>query len=79
MAEISDLINAVADKKPLDFAKNMNELMQDRVSALVADRKYDIAASFFAGKNVYEPENAPETETETETDVEETNDGEATA
>jgi len=41
------LVNAAIEAKPVDFDRAMTDILHDRVSQLVADRKLDIAQNFF--------------------------------
>jgi hypothetical protein len=49
--DTSELMNAVFTARPVDFDKGMSDQIQDRVTQLVADRKLEVAQSFFGPKD----------------------------
>ena len=42
-----ELMNAVFAARPVDFDKGMTDQIQDKVAELVADRKLEVAKTFF--------------------------------
>ncbi len=59
--ELAKLVNSVIEERPQEFIDNYNELMQARISELVAQRKVDIQQGVF-GVAQEEPEIEPEDE-----------------
>ena len=48
MTEPHELIQSIIDAKPVEFDKQFASLVQDRVTNLVADKKIEIAQTFFS-------------------------------
>ena len=61
---ILDLIAAASEKKPADVAPIVNELVGERVAALIDQRRDDTRANFFAEPASETEEDAVETEGE---------------
>lgn len=66
------LVSSVFDEKPQDFIDTYQELMQQKVSELVAQRKVDMQQSIFGGQEIEEPEEIVEPELEQDTNGQET-------
>jgi hypothetical protein len=65
--EIEDLVTATLDQKPLDFANVFNDLLVDRLSTAVDNRKLEIAKGMFEPSESEELEDNSEEETDGET------------
>ena len=63
---VSDLVANALEQKPVDFQSDFNELLKDKISAAVAQRKLDLASTIA----VEEPEDEGEVEEEPEADDE---------
>ena len=49
-----DLIQAIANKEPVESERVFNQIMSDRIAAKIEDRKAEIASSLFAGREQLE-------------------------
>lgn len=47
MAEVSDLLNSVIEKNPIDFAAAFNDIVGERLEAAIADKKIELAQSIY--------------------------------
>lgn len=56
MVDVVDIINSVADNKPVDTVQLFDQAMKERIAPVIQQKKLDMAASFFAGRNIYEEE-----------------------
>ncbi len=73
---LRDLIYYSSNQKPVEFEDAFKELMNDRISAAIANRKIELAQSMFSNNQDVEE---PETEEEIEIEIEqEEEDAEAT-
>jgi hypothetical protein len=50
MESTIDLIQAIANKEPVEAERMFNQIMSDRIAAKIEDRKVDIAQSLFANR-----------------------------
>ena len=69
--DMSDLVVAAMEQKPLDFESAFNDLIVDRIATAINDKKIEVAQQMYG----YSAEE-PELETEIDNSEEET-DGEA--
>ncbi len=72
MAEIKDLLSAAARKSVTDFATTFEDLMKDKLDAVLADRRAEVLGAVFSKEDV-DPEDPVE---EVEDDVEDEDDEE---
>lgn len=73
-ARVADLINFSSNQKPLEFTATFKEIMQDRISAAIENKKIEVAQTMF---NPAVEDEADETEVETDNeDTEEVEDQE---
>jgi len=54
MESTIDLIQAIADKEPVEAERVFNQIMSDRIAAKIEDRKVDMAQSLFSGREELE-------------------------
>jgi len=65
MTDVKDLIDSIVDQKSSDVASNFNDIMKERISALVAQKKLDLSSALFGSPEgqeepeVKEPDNEP--------------------
>ena len=51
MPEINDLINATINKSPVDFSAVLNDILQQKASEAIEDRRFEIAQSLYGDNN----------------------------
>lgn len=81
MIDVKDVFQAVVDKKPADYATGFDAVMKDKIAALVADRKLELATDLFGAPEGQEeqPEVTEPPDDDDETSEQEgDNDGEET-
>lgn len=51
MSDVSDLINAVIEKNPVEFDSIFNDLMHQRAMEALETRKLEVAQSIYGGED----------------------------
>lgn len=54
MENTIDLIQAIANKEPVESERVFNQIMSDRIAAKIEDRKAEIASNLFTGRQELE-------------------------
>ena len=62
--DMTDLINSALEQKPLDFEKTFNDLIVDRISTAIHDKKVQIAQQMYGYTTSEEDDDDVETEQE---------------
>ncbi len=56
MTEVGDLIKNLVDQKPSEFASTFDQLIKDRISQKVADKKVELSSTLFGSPEAVDDE-----------------------